>query len=102
MFSCLSFVQLSKQNKIEQRIYCFSSQFSGGLIGFAWTLCCHGDAGVGGGRMWGSQSPHEVDQSHDQGGGGMAAPLNTYSEQFYIGISVRDSSIYQLNNFFQS
>lgn len=79
MPSCLNF-QLSKQNKIEQCIYHISSQFSGGLIGFALSLCCYGDAGVGGGWMWGSQSSHEADQSHDQGRGGMAAPVNTYSE----------------------
>lgn len=75
----LNYVQLSK-TKIELCICSCSSQFSGGLIGFASSLCCHGDAGVGRGRMWGSQSPHEADQSHDQGRGGMAAPFNTYSE----------------------
>lgn len=47
---------------------------------FALSWCCHGDAGVSGGRMWGSQSPHEVDRSHDQGRGDMASTHNSDSE----------------------
>lgn len=40
--------------------------------------------------MWGSQSPHEVDQSHDQGRGGMAAPHDSHGELYahYLFISV--------------
>lgn len=30
--------------------------------------------------MWGSQSPHEVDRSHDQGRGGMASTHNSDGE----------------------
>lgn len=30
--------------------------------------------------MWGSQSPHEVDRSHDQGGGGVAATHDSDGE----------------------
>lgn len=64
--------------KINLSIY--PPQFLGGLIRLVSSLCCHGNAGVSGGGMWGGQSPHEVDRSHDQGRWGLEAPLNTYSE----------------------
>lgn len=79
-FSNMVWIQNPKQKwNIDSIHFLHSSQVSSQ---FALSLCCHGDAGVGGGRMWGSQSPHEVDRSHDQGRGGMAAPHITYSEWF--------------------
>lgn len=41
-------------------------------------MCCHGDAGVSGGGMWGSQSPHETDWSHDPRRRGLETPINAH------------------------